>query len=107
MSQDRQSSIRVQAPGLPETGDTATLIFDSDRILQAICFHVLDEGHGSRVDAVSIRVTRLRLQKQNAHAAITRVQWTAMSNRERLEWLLARSKTSVIQTGHTIVLSPD
>ena len=67
--------------------------FDPDAVVRAIVFHVLDEKLAPEVTAESVRRTVSRLRRTNLRPAIRRSAWRAMSNPERLEWLLSESLT--------------
>ena len=87
-------------------GRSAVIRFDCDQILRAICFHLIDDGHARCVSDQSVRQTRDRLTRQHAHFSVARRQWEAMSNRERLEYLLGQSKTATVYAGQTVNLEP-
>ena len=83
------------------------LHFTAEKMVRAICFHLIDDAHAMRVDGPSIRSTRQRLERNGISAIVGRLQWATMSNRERLEWLLSRAKTSASYNGATAVLAQD
>src|SRR5258708_23755859 len=83
---------------------SAVIRFDCDQILRAICFHLIDDGHARSVSDQSVRQTRDRLARQDTHFSVARRQWEAMSNRERLEYLLGQSKTSTVYAGQNVAL---
>ena len=106
MSHPKQPDAQqLRCPPAPEARKDGIIIFEADRILQAICFHVVDEGKAAMVEPVSIRLTRVRLLRQKTRVVVTRFQWAAMSNPERLDWLLDRSKTTIVPAGQAVVLS--
>jgi hypothetical protein len=85
---------------------SAVIAFDPEQIVQAIRFHLLDDQHASRVSTLSLHQTRDRLRRGRVRAVIARRQWESLNNRERLEWLLTRSKTVAIYSGDAASLAP-
>jgi hypothetical protein len=49
---------------------------------------------------------RDRFRRQRMRIMIARRQWEEMKNRERLEWLLAKSKTVTVYSGQIVSLAP-
>jgi hypothetical protein len=90
----------------PAGGRTAVIEFNSDQIVRAICFHLLDDHHAARVSALSIHHMRDRLRRQKVLVMIARRQWEGFSNKERLEWLLCKSHIVTTYSGDVASLGP-
>ena len=71
----------------------AVLCFDPDTVGRAIVFHMLDEGLAREVASDSVRRMVNRLGRRGLRPSILRSAWEAMTNHERLEWLLSASLT--------------
>lgn len=84
----------------------AVISFDSDQALRAICFHLVDDHHASRVTALSVQHTRDRLRRQKLQLMIARRQWESFNNKERLEWLLGKTHTQPMYSGDVASLAP-
>lgn len=106
MSNQRPSGV-VKMLKSPPVAPQPILNFDDRRIVAGMVFHLIEEHHAERVSEASIRNTRERLRKKDLHLSIAREHWEAMSNRERLEWLLARSRTQAVYSGGTAILAAD
>jgi hypothetical protein len=106
MSNPRSTGM-VKIPKSPPAPGQAILSFDDQRIVAGLVFHLIDDDHAARVSDASIQNTRERLQKTNVRLSIAREHWEAMSNRERLEWLLARSHTQTVYSGRTAILAAE
>jgi hypothetical protein len=61
-----------------------------------IAFHLMDENLALVVEQESIQRTQSRLEGEKFCPTIKRELWETMDNRERLDWLMARSKTVII-----------
>lgn len=61
-----------------------------------IAFHIKDENLAIEVEEESIHRTQQRLEGEKFCPSIKRELWETMDNRERLDWLMARSKTVII-----------
>ncbi|HEY2588226.1 MAG TPA: hypothetical protein VGI81_20955 [Tepidisphaeraceae bacterium] len=90
----------------PAAGRTGVIQFNPDRIVQAICFHLLDDHHATRISALSIHHMRDRLRRQKVLIMIARRQWEGFSNKERLEWLLGKSHITTTYSGDVASLGP-
>lgn len=104
MANPRRSPV-VKAPLSSSAVSQAVLTFDERRTIAGVVFHLIEEKHADRVSEASIRHTHERLLKKGLHLSIAREHWEAMSNCERLEWLLARSRTHAIYSGRTAILA--
>ena len=82
-----------------ENCKSAVITFNPDQIIRAICFHLLDDNHASKIAALSIHHTRDRLRRARVSLMIARRQWESFTNRERLEWLLAKTRTQTLYSG--------
>jgi hypothetical protein len=104
MLEHKESELGVAENSAPLK--SALISFDPDQILRAICFHLLDDGHARSVAGISVYQMRDRFRRQRMRLMIARRQWEEMKNRERLEWLLAKSKTVTIYSGQIVSLAP-
>ena len=86
---------RPAGPGRGETrpDDESTLHFAPETIILGIAYHVLEEGLAREVSAPSMREASARLRRRGVRPAIRRSAWRAMTNHDRLEWLLAVSRS--------------
>jgi len=82
----------------------AVLQFEPDRIVSAIVFHMLYEVLAREIAAVFFRNAVARLGRRAGRPSIRRSAWVAMSNHERLEWLLAESRTIPLLRDDDVVL---
>lgn len=78
---------------------SALIAFGPEQILRAICYHLVDDQHASRVSALSVQHVRDRLRRQNVQILIARRQWESFNNKERLEWLLGKSQLQATYAG--------
>lgn len=85
---------------------SAVICFDSDQALRAICFHLVDDHHATRVTALSVQHTRDRLRRQKLQLMIARRQWESFSNKERLEWLMGKTHLQAMYSGEVASLAP-
>ena len=90
----------------PAGSRPAVIEFNPDKIVRAICFHLLDDHHAVRVSALSIHHMRDRLRRQKLLVMIARRQWETFSNKERLEWLLCKSHIITMYSGDVASLAP-
>jgi hypothetical protein len=74
------------------------LSFDPSSIVQAIAFHLLDEGKASAVNRESSEAAVDKLARRNKQLVIAADQWATMSNAQRLQWLLDHSHV-VVKSG--------
>jgi hypothetical protein len=79
--------------GAPETAPDHLLRFEPDRIVWGIVYHMLDEGLAREVAPDSMRNALARLRRRGVRLSIRHGAWLAMNNHDRLEWLLAESRT--------------
>ena len=105
MSKPRSSSLASSPRSTARA--TALLSFDADRVVHGMVFHLLDDHHAERVSEDSIREAFRRLREKSLLLSVAREVWEAMSNRERLEWLLARSGMQTVYSGRTAILTAD
>ena len=66
-------------------------VFSSERIVDAIGFHLVDEGIAARVCPRSAARVLKRMGRAALSAQIPVAAWRAMTNRQRLQWLLVNS----------------
>lgn len=64
-------------------------------VTRAISFHLLDTGLATQVKRKSVKRTIARLNRTIACLAIPRDEWIAMTDPQRLQWLLEESGTAV------------
>ncbi len=67
--------------------------FAPENVVRGIVFHMLEEGLARDVEAASLERTLVRMRRRDLRPAIRHTAWLAMSNHDRLEWLLAESRT--------------
>lgn len=98
---------QAEMGAVTESGElrTAVIDFDPDQVLRAICFHIMDDHHATRVTALSVQHTRDRLRRQKLHLMIARRQWESFSNKERLEWLLVKTHIQPMYSGEVASLA--
>jgi predicted Fe-S protein YdhL (DUF1289 family) len=71
------------------------LCFEPDRIVQAIRYHLLDGKAASAVCPESCAESLTRIGAWCQRLTIKRARWAAMSDSERLHWLLEHSRTGI------------
>ena len=82
------------------------LTFDPEQVLAGIVFHVIDEGLARGVCAESVAQAVGRLRLRTELPAIRRSAWLAMTHHNRLEWLLAESRTiPLVREDDIVILS--
>ena len=69
--------------------------FGPQDITRGVCYHLLDEELAKNVKRKSIRRTVARLTREIGCLAIPKDDWAAMSDPQRLQWLLEESHTAV------------
>lgn len=92
------------ADGASNPESDAVLQFEPDRIVRAIVYHMLDEGLAREIAPDSARNAVARLRRRGVRPSIRRSAWLAMSNHDRLEWLLAESRTVPLLRDDDVVL---
>ena len=94
---NKQCDRREVATGVVDAPETGTHVFDARRWVAAVKFHLLDEriARGVSDESVERAVRRMeRSERRGKFITIPRGMWGAMSNRQRLEWLLASGGTT-------------
>ena len=81
----------------------AQFSFNPDSAVRAIVFHLLDEKLAKEVGSDSVKRTVERLTARSFASAISRREWVAMTNSQRLEWLLAESQTITLVGAEDVV----
>jgi hypothetical protein len=71
----------------------AMLRFEPELAVQAIAFHLADEGISGEVVADSAQATVIRLRRAGLRPTVARTVWSHMTNPQRLEWLLEQTAT--------------
>ncbi len=90
----RKSLSRVESrSGVDSISIDPTLQFDPQRLMIAISYHVLDEGLATELCPSCITATLRRFEANDTHISLSKSRWSAMSNPQRLEWLLVSSHT--------------
>ncbi|MDB5290996.1 MAG: hypothetical protein JWL69_2237 [Phycisphaerales bacterium] len=79
----------------PRADHPGILIFGAEQAVQAIEFHLIDENITSGVSPESQARTITRLGRSPNSLSIRRDFWAAMTNTQRLQWLLDESHTTV------------
>ena len=69
------------------------LRFAPETVVRGIVFHMLEEGLARGVESASVERTVARMRRRGMRPTIRHTAWLAMSNHDRLEWLLAESRT--------------
>jgi hypothetical protein len=67
------------------------VLLQSQTILIAICFHLLDEGIAKEIDANTIRCVSGQLDRDKVQITISQPNWQEMTHPQRLQCLLAAS----------------
>lgn len=83
--------IQTRSDGAGVEGEAA-LMFAPRRIVQAISFHLIDEGIFRAIDADSCERSTTDLSTANVLLSIAREQWVHMDNPQRLQWLQEQSR---------------
>ena len=83
----------VVAADALRVGPGATHVFAPERIAAAVTFHLLDEKIAGQVCPRSVERVVKRMARAALSVEIPAVRWRALSNRQRLEWLLVSSCT--------------
>ena len=99
---------RATAPAGSEekSPDTSTLRFAPEQVLAGIMFHVIDEGIARGVCAESVAQAVARLRLRPVPPTIRRSAWLAMTHHDRLEWLLAESRSvPLVREDDMVILS--
>ncbi|HSI33015.1 MAG: hypothetical protein ACAI43_00375 [Phycisphaerae bacterium] len=92
----RKSLTRVAfRPEVPSASAEGTFEFDPQRIVSALTFHVQDEGLASTVCDACVEATLRRFNQSGTRVNIARSRWSGMTHAQRMEWLLASSRTEV------------
>ena len=74
---------------------SAVFRFDSDQIIRAVTFHLLDLKRAKRIGKQSLKRTLTRLTTELRTLAVPKDEWAGMTDSQRLTWLLEESRTSV------------
>ena len=86
---------RSRSSGQPSGDQAATLIqFEPELAVQAIVFHLADEGISPQVAEESVRSTLNRLKRGSVRPTVEQSAWAEMTHAQRLEWLLEKTQTS-------------
>ena len=90
---------------LLHAGGPDVLHVSADRIVAGIVFHLLDEGLATCLEPGPLKSAIDRLRANRVRGSIQREVWLAMTNRDRLEWLLEQGSAAVrIRTTGVAVL---
>ena len=94
-------------PAVNPADQAAVFQFEPKSLVRGIVFHLVDEGLAAEVSGDSVRRTIERLTSRKISPSIQRGQWATMTNRQRMDWLMAESKTAMsVLVGRTAVLTP-
>jgi hypothetical protein len=77
-----------------QTVDPGILLFCAEQAVAAIVFHLIDEHAATAVTEESQARTVGRLRQSPRTLSIHRDFWSAMTNTQRLQWLLDESRTT-------------
>jgi hypothetical protein len=69
------------------------LRLSAETVVRGIIFHMLEEGLAREVAADSVEKTLRRMRRRDLRPTVRHTAWLAMTNHDRLEWLLAESRT--------------
>ena len=73
----------------------STLIqFNPQLAVQAIVFHLIDEGITEQVADASVKATVVRLQRASVAPSVEQWMWAEMSHAQRLQWLMEKTQTA-------------
>lgn len=78
--------------GMPKDAASELLVFEPERIVLAVSYHLIDEAIASSVDPASRDAVTRCLAERSVRIALTRHRWAAMDNGQRLRWLLAQAQ---------------
>jgi hypothetical protein len=81
-----------------------TYLFPPRKVIDAVAFHLLDEGIAARVCPKSVRRVVKRLCRAAMAVQISAALWQRMDNRQRLQWLLSSTCTDYRVGDGTAVL---
>src|SRR5436190_12345361 len=84
--------------------DSGVISFDCKMLVAGIAFHLVDEGFASSIDADSVARATDRIRRAELHPCITKSEWAAMNNQDRLQWLLVESRTCAVLSGSVAAL---
>lgn len=93
----RPSASVSDEPGLRGAA-ARELVMSPHKVLGGIAFHLIDTRLAMAVDERARIKTLGRLRRNGFKACITRAEWCAMSDAQRLDWLLAMSDTTYVLT---------
>lgn len=79
----------------PDSDPQQILRFEADCVVRAIRFHLLDGKAAVAVSAESCVESSSRIGLRCPRLTIRRARWAAMTDSERLHWLLERSRTGI------------
>ena len=81
--------------------------FEPELAVQAIVFHLLDEGIAAQVADDSVRAAVVRLRRAAVRPTVEQWVWSEMTNPQRLEWLMDKTQTaSRLVSDEVSVLEP-
>ena len=78
-----------------ESVSTEVLVFGPHLLVQAIVFHLLDEQIAAAVSHDSCDSAVRKLEERRKRVTVEKARWEAMSNLERLHWLVKQSHIAV------------
>ncbi|HYE20145.1 MAG TPA: hypothetical protein VEA69_16985 [Tepidisphaeraceae bacterium] len=91
----RKSLTRVAFRPEVTTASEGTFEFDPQRLVSALTFHVQDEGLASTICDTCVQATLRRFNQSGTSVNVAKSRWSGMTNAQRMEWLLASSRTEV------------
>ena len=91
-------------PGAPGERSGMTYLFPPRKVIDAVSYHLLDEGIASRVCPKSVRRVVQRLCRAALAVQISATLWHGMDNAQRLQWLLSSTCTDYRVGDGTAVL---
>lgn len=81
-----------------------TIMIHPEMIIAGITFHLIDRGEAVGVDDGSARKALARLRRRQFSAFVPRLAWESMTDRERLDWMLAVSDTVLVVRADRVAL---
>jgi uncharacterized membrane protein YebE (DUF533 family) len=92
----RQQAAQRPSGGVERNGrrPSAPIQFEPELAVQAIVYHLVDEGVAAGVADESVRAAVVRLRRAACRPTIEQWVWSEMTNPQRLEWLMEKTQTA-------------
>lgn len=86
---------------MPPAPDQATpedaLRFDSERLCAALAYHLREVELEAKLDARIVQALLQRVKGLETYAVVKRSDWVALTNPQRLQWLLTAAQAEVVE----------